>query len=636
VDAPPAGEEWIHEIKFDGYRFLARIDRGKVRLVSRNAKDWSGLFTTIEEPLARLPVTNAWLDGEVVALAPDGRHSFQELQRVLKTGTGDLAYYVFDLLHLDGYSLAAVPLDRRKALLRGLLSGIKADSPIRFSDHIDGDGLDTFQNACRLKLEGIVSKRRDGLYRAGRGADWLKTKCQSRQEFIIGGYTDPTGGRVGFGALLIGVRDATGRLVPAGRVGTGFDRAGLTDLHRRLKALEIDASPFEPSPVGARARGVHWVKPVLVAEVEFTEWTSEGQLRHPSFQGLREDKSAAEVVREKPAHTPRVQRAAERATKKAPKGRSLRPDRPIRPKSRPRTKDEPATSTVTITHPDRVVYDTMGITKADLATYYEAVATHMLPHVIERPLALVRCPGGEGKGCFYQKHLGTGAPKAIRSVAIEESSASGEYPWIRDVDGLVGLVQMGVLEIHPWGSRVSDIEKPDRIIFDIDPDPKLAWRRVAALAFRLRERLEELGLESWLKTTGGKGVHVVVPIQRRHEWPVVKAFAQAIAQEMARNHPDEVTSVMSKAKRVGRIFLDYLRNGRGATAIAAYSTRARPGAPVAVPIAWEELTKLGRADSFNVKNLPKRLALLTFDPWAKLAASRQGLSQRVLASLAID
>lgn len=278
----------------------------------------------------------------------------------------------------------------------------------------------------------------------------------------------------------------------------------------------------------------------------------------------------------------------------------------------------------------------MGLTKANLADYYEAVAEHMLPHVIERPLSVVRCPGGEGKGCFYQKHLGTGVPKAIRAIAIEETSTSGDYPWIKDVDGLVGLVQMGVLEIHPWGSKVSDIEKPDRIIFDIDPDPKLAWSRVAALAFRIRERLEELGLESWLKTTGGKGVHVVVPIQRKHEWPVVKGFAQAIAQEMARNTPDEVTSVMSKAKRAGRIFLDYLRNGRGATAIAAYSTRARPGAPVATPIAWEELAKLGRADKFNVKTLPKRLALLTFDPWAKLAAARQSLSQRALASLAID
>ncbi|HEX7879805.1 MAG TPA: non-homologous end-joining DNA ligase, partial [Candidatus Eisenbacteria bacterium] len=539
------------------------------------------------------------------------------------------------------------------------------DSPLRFSDHVDGAGLDTWKEACRLKLEGIVSKRRDAPYRPGRGNDWQKSKCQSRQEFIIGGYTDPTGGRVGFGALLIGVRDASGKLKPAGRVGTGFDTAGLADLHRRLKALEIDTSPFDPSPVGARARGVHWVKPILVGEVEFTEWTSEGQLRHPSFQGLREDKKAAEVTRERPVHqreaagtktsAGRIRRAAERVTatrKSADPSRggakkSVPAKKSVAPKSSPsrktapkkaasKTRPEPSIADVTITHPDRVVYDSMGITKADLAAYYEAVAAHMLPHMSHRPLALVRCPGGEGKGCFYQKHLGPGVPKAIRAITIEETSTTGDYPWVNNAAGLVGLVQMGVLEIHPWGSRVDDIEKADRLIFDIDPDPKLAWARVAALAFRLKDRLEELGLESWLKTTGGKGVHVVVPIQRRYEWPVVKGFCQAIAQEMARRYPDEVTSVMSKAKRVGRIFLDYLRNGRGATAIAAYSTRARAGAPVATPIAWDELARIGRGDAFNVRTLPKRLALLTHDPWAKLAASRQGLSQKMLAGLAID
>jgi len=589
VQHPPAGDEWLHEIKFDGYRLLARVSKGHARLYTRGGNDWTRKFDAIAQSLARLPVRAAWLDGEVVAPDAEGRHSFQALQRALKEGAGDLVFHAFDLMHLDGWNLSDVPLEKRKKALARILPS--NDGPLRFSDHVPGSGLATFTEACRLRLEGIVSKRRDGAYHQGRGTDWRKSKCQSRQEFLIGGFTDPGGNRKGLGALLLGVRGDSGKLRYAGRVGTGFDDAALAELHLKLAPREIGAPPFQNPPAGADARGVHWVRPELECEVSFTEWTSDGRLRHPSFLGLRADKRAREVRREKP---------------------------------------------IALTHPDRVLYPETGLTKADLAAFYRAIGDFVMPGIKDRPLSLVRCPGGHGKGCFYQKHLEPGAPPAIRSIAIAGSEKTTDSPWIRNLDGLIGLVQMGVLEFHPWGSRIDDVERPDRIIFDIDPDVGLPWARVVESAMLVRHKLEGLGLETWLKTTGGKGVHIVVPVQRRHEWPLVKAFAHAVALDMARRHPDKITAVASKVRRKGRIFLDYLRNARGATAIAAYSTRARSEAPVATPIAWEELPRLGRADRFNVRNLPKRLASLKADPWADLASSRQSLTQRLMAGMNID
>lgn len=605
VEQPPAGEEWLHEIKFDGYRLLARVRAGEARLFTRTGLDWTAKFASIARAVARLPVRAAWLDGEVVAADEGGRHSFQALQRALKEGTGDFAYYIFDLLHLDGHDLAGRPLEERKRVLARLLP--RAAGPLRFSDHVDGAGASTFAEACRMKLEGIVSKRRDGLYHAGRSPEWRKSKCQARQEFVIGGYTAPGGKRTGFGALLLGVRGAAGGLRYAGRVGTGFDADDLRDLTRLLATRRVTRPPFADPPAGARAPGVQWVRPDLVAEVAFTEWTTDGQLRHPSFQGLRRDKPARAVRRETPMA----------ASGKRPR-RAATPEPP---------------SAAPLTHPERVVYPDIGLTKAELAAYFDAIAEHALPHLAGRPLALLRCPGGVEGGCFYQKHLDEATPPAIRSISITEKATPASYPWIADAAGLVALVQRGVLEIHPWGARVDDVEKPDRVVFDIDPGEGLPWSRVVAVARLVRARLEQLGLEAWLKTTGGKGVHLVVPIRRGPGWPAVKAFARAIADDLARQHPAEITAVLSKARRKGRVFIDYLRNGRGATAIGAYSTRARPGAPVATPISWDELARLGGGDRFNVRNLPRRLATLKRDPWAALADARQALSRRMLAAL---
>ncbi len=614
VAEPPAGEEWLHEIKYDGYRILAAIDGGKARLLTRHAKDWSDRFAGVGRAAAALPVERALLDGEVVVLGPDGRTSFQALQKALDgSREDDLVYYVFDLLHLDGWDLRGAPTAERKRLLADLLAGSATDT-VRYSDHVAGRGEEFFDQACRARLEGIVAKRGDRPYRSGRGREWLKVKCLERQELVVVGWTDPEGSRTAFGALHLAVREPDvpehGGLVYAGKVGTGFDERTLRDLHRRLEKLGRKTPAFGNAPRGAEARRSHWVEPRLVAEVAFTEWTGEGLLRHPAFLGLREDKTPAEVVRERPQDPPAA--AASRP--------------PARPGNPGGKKGVVEVAGVRLSNPDKVLYPERGLTKRGLALFYERIADWILPHLVGRPLTLVRCPDGRTKQCFYQKHIGEDVPDSIERITVEEGPEAAPYGAVKNLHGLVSLVQMGVLEIHVWGAHADLVERPDMMVFDLDPDEGLPWERVAEAARRMRGRLEEIGLWSFVKTTGGKGLHVVVPAARRTGWDDFKEFTRQVVLGVVAAEPRAYTANMSKARRKGKVFLDYLRNGRGATAIAPYSTRARPGAPVATPLAWEELDGPDpRGDHWSVETLPARLAAIA-DPWREYSRVRQSIT----------
>jgi bifunctional non-homologous end joining protein LigD len=613
VDAPPPGAEWLHEMKLDGYRIVAHLANGRARLISRRGNDWTSRLPEIADAVAQLPCRSALIDGEAAVLLPNGTTSFQALQNLLSgLAGGELVYFVFDLLHLDGRDLRGVALERRKQLLRELL-GADPPGPLRYSDHVVGSGHDFFACACELGLEGVVSKRRGGVYRSARSRDWLKVKCIQEQEVVIGGATPPEGSRVGIGALIVGVYEA-GRLVYAGKVGTGFSDGVLRELEQRLSRLRQDESPFATRPPGAaRAR---WVRPELVAAVAFTEWTSDGKLRHPSFRGLREDKAAGEVVREKPLRvTAATQADSPRRTNPAPRATSGRG-----------SKRDVEVAGVRLTHPDRVLYPKQGVTKRDLAVFYESIAGWVLPHLEGRPLTLLRCPEGAHKSCFFQKHGGRWAPAALRRVKIREAAKVGEYLVVDDLPGLVGLVQIGILEIHTWNATAERLEKPDRLVFDLDPDPQLPWQRVVDAANRVRGRLEELDLASFLKTTGGKGLHVVVPVEPNLGWDETARFAQALATGIAAEHPEAYTAAMSKARRKGRIFIDYLRNYRGATSVAAYSTRAQTGAPISVPLRWDELAAGVRSDAFSIANVKTRLEGLAGDPWAAYWTTQQRLT----------
>jgi bifunctional non-homologous end joining protein LigD len=614
VSAPPDGDAWLHEMKFDGYRILCRIDKGRATLWSRNANDWTSRFPEVAAAAARLPVRQAFVDGEVAVLLPNGTTSFQALQNTLSSGgRGELVYFAFDLMHLDGQDLTHVSLDARKERLERLI-GTARDGAIRYSTHVVGKGEAFFRDACRHSLEGIVSKRRDGSYEGGRGRSWLKVKCIQEQEVVIGGFTEPKGTRAGLGALLLGVHEAGDGLVYVGKVGTGFTGDSARHLRARLDRIRAPASPFrQPPPNATLAR---WVKPQLVAEVAFSEWTEDGRLRHPAFKGLREDKPADQVVRERAAGAePRVT-APRRAPARSPA--AARPDRSATPES-------VMIAGVRITHPDRVVYPDHRITKARVARYYEAVAKHILPHLRSRPAVLVRCPDGLAEKCFYQKHAGAWAPPSLRRVRIREKTKAGDYVIVEDAAGLVGLVQMGVLEIHTWNAQADALEAPDRLVFDLDPGPDVPWPAVRTAARLVRATLEARGLASFVKTTGGKGLHVVAPITPGPGWSAFVAFAQEVAEALRAETPRAFTTTMAKSARKGRIFIDYFRNQRGATSVAAYSTRAREGAPVSMPIAWDELDSVPSGSHFTIDSAERRLARLTADPWAGYGRLRQAL-----------
>ena len=633
VDAVPRGEEWIHEIKYDGYRALCEIRDGEARLITRHGKDWTDRFSPVAREAAKLPVRQAILDGEVVVLEPDGTTSFQTLQNALaENRQNDLVYFAFDLIYLDGFDLRGASLLDRKQALLGLLAG--GGKAIRPGDHIEGDGEGFYRQACNFALEGIISKRADLPYHSGRNKDWLKVKCLKRQEFAIVGFTDPEKSRVGFGALLLAVNDEQGELVYAGKVGTGFNDRTLRELRARMDKLEVPKPAFKNPPRGAEARRSHWLKPKLVGEVAFTEWTREGILRHPTFQGLREDKNPEEIVRENPqtpppeAHTaeakPARKAAKKTALKKGPKP-AVHPapeEVAIAPQGRSK-KQEVEIAGVRFSNPQKVLYPEQGVTKEELGIYYARISEWILPHLANRPLTLVRCPEGRAKQCFYQKHVNERFPPSVYRVDVGDPEPYGA---IDSLEGLLSLAQMGVLEIHIWGSHRDKIEQPDYVVFDFDPDEGLGWDRVVEGALSMRAFLEDLGLQTFLKSTGGKGLHVVLPIARKDDWDEVKAFTKAVAEKMVAANPTKYTSKLPKADRKGKIFIDYLRNGRGATSICAYSTRSRENAPVSAPLFWEELETDVRGNTYTVRTLAERLENLPSDPWADFFKVKQSIT----------
>lgn len=579
ADRAPGGDAWLHEIKIDGYRAMLLLSDGEARFLTRSGQDWTARFTRQAEAARALGAHEAVIDGEIAIVAPDGTTSFGALQRAISDGRGALTYFAFDLLHLDGRDLRGLPVEERKAALAELLGTTPPGAPIRYLGHIAGDGPAFHASACALALEGSVSKRLGSRYRARRTADWVKVKCSEGDEFVIGGWTDPRGSRIGFGALLLGAYDAPAGLRYVGRVGTGFSAAALRDIASRLAPLATTEPAFTDPPDGL---GAHWVRPELVAEVSFAEWTSAGLLRQPVFLAIREDKPGAEVVRD-------------RASAAAP----------------------------ALTNPDRVLWPEMGLTKRDLASYWEAVAERALPLIGGRPLTLVRCPIGHDEGCFYQKHVEETFPDTVGRVEIPTREGPKEWAYVEDVAGLLGLVQMGVLEVHPWASRVTDVELPDLLAIDLDPGPGVDWERVRRAAVTVRDTLARVGLTGFVKSTGGKGLHVLAPIAPERGWEEVRAFARSLAEAMADARPAEYTARIAKAEREGRILVDYVRNAREATAVGAYSPRARAGAPVSTPLTWEELDGLADAAGLDVAAVGARSA--GPDPWSGWEAARARL-----------
>jgi len=629
VTRAPEGDDWLHEIKYDGYRALCRLTRGKAAFLMRSGQDWTDRFSSLAVAAERLDLDldQAVLDGEIVIVEPDGRTSFQALQNSVG-GNGDrgsLVYYAFDLLSHDGEDLTKLPLEDRKTALARLLGTPRAQGAIRYSDHVVGNGSAVHAEVCRRGLEGIISKRRDAPYRGGRVGSWLKVKCTARQELVIVGFTEPQGSRTGLGALLLGVRDGKSPLRYAGRVGTGFTRESLLDLTRRLRAIERTDAPVSGGP--RSRRGVHWVEPSLVAEVAFTGWTDDGKLRHPSFQGLREDKRPAQVLRERPAPPPKPTRKG--PPKRDPDHKAPRQDPPPDTPKHPPVREPPeearrsAVSGIVITHPDRVLFPEAGVTKRDLASYIEAVAERMLPHVKGRPLMLLRCPEGRAGGCFFQKHPGVSVPPAVRQITVRESKGNATYLSVSNAAGLVGLVQVGVIELHIWGAREDRQDAPDRLVFDLDPDPSVPWARTIRAALDLRDRLRSLELVSFPKTTGGKGIHIVVPLRRGPTWEDLARIGSSVAASMIQDDPGGFTATLSKARRHGKILIDTLRNRRGATWVAPYSPRAREGAPVSTPLSWDEVTPKLKPERFTVRTMAARLRMS--DPWATMEGTRQSL-----------
>jgi bifunctional non-homologous end joining protein LigD len=614
VKAPPSGDEWLHEIKYDGYRIGCRVRAGRVRLISRTGKDWTTAFPEIVAAAAELKSDNLLLDGEVAMVLADGRTSFQALQNAF-TGQASrrtLVYFVFDVLRDGDERVARLPLVERKERLRRLIGGGKSGR-LRYSEHVEGNGEAFFAQACRIGLEGIISKLAGEPHRRGRSRDWVKTKCILRQEFVIGGFTEPEGSRAGIGALLIGYYEGE-RLVFAGKVGTGFSQAVALDLRKRLESIERARSPFDPPPAGALGRTAHWVAPRLVAEVMFTEWTGDGKIRHPSFQGLRADKKPRAVIREREQAPPPVH-----------SGDASSGARPA---------EAPTVAGVAISNPERVVYPDGRITKLAVARYYDAVADWIVPHVAGRPLTLVRCPEGIGGECFFMKHSKVWARGPLRRVRIQEKTKLGEYLIADDLPAIVGLVQTGILEIHTWNSSFDvDVERPNRIVIDLDPGEDVKWADVVAAARIVRRALAALDLESFPKTTGGRGLHVVVPLVAHGQWSDCLAFSRAVCEAIERSAPDTFTTRFARAGRGRKILLDYLRNNRTNTSIAAYSTRARPGAPVSVPVTWTELRSSLDPQGFTIATVPRRLARLGADPWKEYWTCKQKLTAQRLKAV---
>ena len=611
----PQGEDWLHEVKYDGYRMLAWRRGRELQLLSRNRLDWTEKLPVIADAILGLDCRSCVLDGELVVFDEHGRSRFDLLQKQFNLAQAQtVRYAVFDLLALNGDDLRDAPLLERKAALSRLLdANDPATSPLVVSGFLRGNGALAYQRACEAGLEGVISKSVDAPYRGGRGDSWRKLKCIDSDEFVIVGYTPGKGSRGALGSLLLAEpRGKAWRYV--GRVGTGMDSAMLERLHDQLKVAKGKPELID-APNAKQLRGAKptWVQPGIVVEVEFRGRTGDDFLRQAAFKGLRPDKSLADL-----RDSDRGKEATAMASAKSPSKSAARKGSP-----RKQAAGEPA---INLTHPDRVLIEKPRVTKRALAEFYASIAEHLLPGVVGRPLSLVRCPDGAGNECFFQKHPMTGMPDAIG--VGDARSAEGkqqDYVYVNDIEGVIGLVQMNVIEIHPWGSTIADLEHPDRLVFDLDPDTGVEWSRVRDAARLVRERLQAVGLESFLRTTGGKGLHVVVPLNPRPDWDTAKAFTQALARMLEHESPKDFVSVATKNRRKGRIFVDYLRNARGSTAVASYCLRARPGAGVATPLRWEELSRLKSGAQYTFSNLARRLKTSKQDPWQGFDEIRQAL-----------
>jgi bifunctional non-homologous end joining protein LigD len=633
----PDDKAWIHELKLDGYRIQIHVRSAKrngrmvrsASLFTRKGLDWTHRMPDIAHAATTLAVADAIIDGEAVVLDENGIPDFGGLQAAFQEDKHRfISYFAFDLLHLDGHNLRELQLIERKQILAGLLAGDRTGKPLRLSEHFEAKGSEVFAKACSLGAEGIVSKLRASTYDPGRSSAWRKVKCTLEQEFVVIGFTPPSKGGHGIGSLLLGYYE-DGKLCYAGRAGTGFTQKMSADLRTRLDKLMEKASRLERIPADAR-RGAFWVRPELVAQVVFAEWTKDNLVRQAAFKGLREDKPANEVEREKTI----ASGASKSTTKKnqADEQPGIRKKKVLKVVASTQT-----SSSLPLTHPGKILDATSSLTKQMLAEYYLAVADQMLPQVAGRPLSIVRCPDGIGGQNFYQKHTGVGMPASVKSVPVpnRKTGKREEFLTIDSADGLVGFAQMGVLEIHPWGSRNESLEQPDRIIFDLDPDEAIPWRTLAGSAKDLRDRLKGLGLIGFLKHTGGKGLHVVVPIKAEHTWPTVKEFAHNIALKIEKDQPGLYVTKMTKAIRKGRIYLDYLRNEREATSIAPFSPRARVGAPAAVTMEWKELEST-TAPFYRVADFAQWRSRLSRNPWKQMDGLRQGLTAEILRETGVQ
>jgi len=603
----PSSGQWVYEIKFDGYRIMARIEKGKVALMTRGGHDWSSKMPGLVGELERFGITSGWLDGEIVVIGKNGAPEFNALQKAFDTRTSGngIDYFLFDIPFFEGYDLRSVELASRRQLLKALLNE-KGTEHVRFSAAFEADPASVLVSACRMNLEGVIAKRADAPYASRRTETWLKLKCKQRQEFVVCGYTDRSDGTPQIGSLLLGVHDESGALISVGSVGTGWDSKEATALKEKLATLEVKKAPFTlgPSKPGRWSKRVtgseRWVEPKLVAEVEFAEWTPDGQIRHASYVALRSDKLARTITRE---------------VAKNPAGSA-----PVR------SANKDAVGAIRVTHGERVIDPDSRLTKLDLVRYYESVSDWILPHLKGRPCSLVRGPKGVTGQLFFQKH---GEKIGIPGIKELDASLWPGHDALLEVgsaQALVGAAQMNVIEFHTWNSTAKNIDKPDRMIFDLDPGTGTSWQHVQEAAMLVRGLLSELGLSSWLKTSGGKGLHVVVPLAPRLEYETVKSFSQAVVQHLAKTIPSRFVAKSGASNRVGKLFVDYLRNGHGATTAAAFSARARPGLGVSMPVSWDELAKLKSGAQWTIATAREHLSFQSADPWAGYWKEKQTLT----------
>jgi bifunctional non-homologous end joining protein LigD len=602
VDKPPSTpEDWEFEIKFDGYRMLARVEGKSIKLFTRNGNDWTSKLGALHKALLKMKLPDGWYDGEIVVHDESGRPDFGMLQLAFDgSDTVEIVYFLFDVPYLNGNDMRGVPLVARRAALKAVLDKAPSDV-VRFSEEFGTDPHDLMEAACKLGLEGVIGKRRDSRYVRRRSKDWIKLKCGQRQEFVIGGYTDPQGSRTGIGALLLGTYDKDGVLQYAGNVGTGFNEASLRDLKEKLAKLDTDESPFPPKAVAGRKH--HWVKPKLIAEVSFAEWTGSGSVRHAVFQGLRDDKPPKGIGREIAKH---VEEVVDKHTEPAaPEGK--------------------LPAGLKVTNPGRVIDQQSGATKLDLVRYYALVGTLMMEHLKGRPLALVRAPAGVGGELFFQKHADVGKLPGVKQMDTALDPGDPSMLEIASVTGILSAAQWNVVEFHTQNAVGSAYETPNRMVFDLDPGEGVEWKQMQEAAQLMHAFLEELGLPSFLKTSGGKGLHVVVPVKPAYDWDTVKDFSEVIVRHMAETLPERFAFKSGPRNRVGKIFIDYLRNGRGATTASAWSARVRPGLGISVPLEWDELGAVRAGDQWNVRNAHTRLDKGN-EPWSTYTRSARSVS----------